>query len=117
MEAAVRRPLEDLLVDGEARRSDDRVAHQDVVRALRVPGAAEERADPAPGAEARFVLVGWRLEHDGAAAESGGEVHYSRRAEGEALVRRDGGVDRRGARRADGCVMPIHDVGDDPHGQ
>ena len=94
------RPVEVLFVNHHARRGDDRFAHQDVVGTLGVPGATKEGAGPTTRAEAGLVLVCRRLEHDGAATE-GGEVHDSRRPEGESLVGCHQRVGGGGAGRAD----------------
>ena len=111
--SAVRSPIEVLLIDHHARRGDDRAADEDVVRALRVSRPAEEGADPPASVDARLVLVRRRFQHNSSAAEAT-EVHHARRAKGEALVERDQRVCGGRAGRADGRVVPVDHVRDDP---
>ena len=81
-----------LLIYDDAGRADDfrrgPRADKDVVAALGVERAAKEGALEAAAGQAWLVLVLRWLEREGAASK-GGEIHHARRAEGEALVRRD----------------------------
>ena len=108
-----RGPVEMFLVDEDARRGDDLLADEHVVPPLGIARTAEEGAEPAARAEARLVLVGWWLEHDGTRAE-GGKVHHARRPAGESLVRRHVHVGRRGADGRDRRVVPLNSICDEP---
>jgi hypothetical protein len=64
-----RRPVKVFFIDEDARRGDDLLADEHVVPPLGIARAAEKGANPAARAEARFVLVSRRFEHDGARAK------------------------------------------------
>ena len=108
-----RRPVEVFLVDENARRGDDALANEHIISSFRIARAPEEGADPAARAEAGFMMVRRRLENDGARTE-GGKVHDAGWPAGEALMRRDVGVGRRGAGRRDQGIMPFDGVVDQP---